>query len=122
MGHAMQEIRCGQCQRKLAEASYVRLIIKCPRCRAINDLRAERPTPERHRASSTGENDDARKKPIGMAGQLDQVKGKFILSLNDTPGVRETFANFKFDEVKTRYSIGAKANKAVGEVLIRNFG
>lgn len=57
-----------------------------------------------------------------LASQLDQVKGKFILSLNDTPGVRETFANFRFEEVKTRYSIGAKANKPVGEVLIRNFG
>jgi len=56
-----------------------------------------------------------------LASQLDQVKGRFILSLNDVPGVRETFANFNIDAVKTRYSISAKANQVVGEVLITNF-
>lgn len=56
-----------------------------------------------------------------LATQLDGIKGRFILSLNDTPGVRETFANFHIDAVKTRYSISAKANQEVGEVLITNF-
>lgn len=56
-----------------------------------------------------------------LAGLLDAVKGKFILSLNDVPGVRDTFANFKIEAVKTRYSISAKASQPVGEVLITNF-
>lgn len=57
-----------------------------------------------------------------LASQLECVKGKFILSLNDTPGVRETFSRFKIEAVKTRYSISAHANQSVGEVLITNFG
>lgn len=56
-----------------------------------------------------------------LAGQLAAVKGKFLLSLNDTPGVRETFAAFSIEKVATRYSISARANQAVGEVLIRNY-
>ncbi|MBI2769974.1 MAG: DNA adenine methylase [Burkholderiales bacterium] len=56
-----------------------------------------------------------------LADQLDGVKGKFLLSLNDVQGVRDTFANFRIEAVKTRYSISAKDNQAVGEVLISNF-
>ena len=56
-----------------------------------------------------------------LAGLLGALKGKFILSLNDTPGVRETFGGFRIESVQTRYSIGASVNKPVGEVLICNF-
>ncbi|WP_455823862.1 Com family DNA-binding transcriptional regulator [Pseudomonas graminis] len=36
----MQEIRCGQCGRKLAMVSaFVELQIKCPRCSALNHFR-----------------------------------------------------------------------------------
>ncbi|MGJ7564480.1 hypothetical protein ACSFBM_11535 [Variovorax sp. GB1R11] len=55
------------------------------------------------------------------AGLLNGLKGKFILSLNDTPAVRQTFSDFRIEAVKTRYSIAAKANQAVGEVLISKF-
>ena len=48
----MEEIRCGACSRKLGEGVYTRLIIKCPRCGAMNSLRAESPTSERHGASN----------------------------------------------------------------------
>lgn len=51
----MREIRCGNCNRKLGVGEYLRLTIKCPRCRVINDLRAERPKPAGHRASSNEE-------------------------------------------------------------------
>ena len=47
----MEEIRCGACRRKLGEGVYTALTIKCPRCGAINSLRAESPPPARHRAS-----------------------------------------------------------------------
>jgi hypothetical protein len=56
-----------------------------------------------------------------LASQLDGLKGRFILSLNDNPGVREVFANFRIDAVRTRYSVAAKSSKEVGEVLITNF-
>lgn len=56
-----------------------------------------------------------------LAGILDGLKGRFILSLNDVPGVRDTFANFQIEAVKTRYSINARAPRQIGEVLITNF-
>lgn len=56
-----------------------------------------------------------------LAAILGGLRGKFILSLNDTPGVRETFAAFRIEAVKTRYSVSAAGNQAVGEVLVTNF-
>jgi DNA adenine methylase len=56
-----------------------------------------------------------------LAGQLDGIKGKFVLSLNDRPEVREVFANFNIEAIKTRYSINATKGQQVGEVLITNF-
>ncbi|MBN9369016.1 MAG: DNA adenine methylase [Comamonadaceae bacterium] len=56
-----------------------------------------------------------------LAGLLDGLKGRFILSLNDTPGVRETFANFHIEAVKTRYSISGAKKQEAAEVLISNF-
>ena len=32
----MNEIRCGQCKKKLAEGVYTKLTIKCARCSTIN--------------------------------------------------------------------------------------
>ena len=40
----MTEIRCGACERLLAKGSVVRLEIKCPRCKALNHVRAENPS------------------------------------------------------------------------------
>ncbi|MGO3950599.1 Com family DNA-binding transcriptional regulator [Pseudomonas sp. BP11-1-1] len=38
----MQDIRCGQCCRKLATAKgFIELQIKCPRCRTLNHLKAQ---------------------------------------------------------------------------------
>ena len=56
-----------------------------------------------------------------LAALLGAVKGKFILSLNDTPGVRETFADFRIEAVKTRYSISGSSKQEAAEVLISNF-
>lgn len=56
-----------------------------------------------------------------LAGQLDGLKGRFILSLNDRPEVREVFANFRIEGVTTRYSISATNKQPAGEVLITNF-
>lgn len=53
-----QDIRCGQCRRKLATGFYIELQIKCPRCGTLNHLKAESLEPERHRASETGNTDE----------------------------------------------------------------
>lgn len=59
----MQEIRCGQCARKLGQGDYAHLVIKCPRCGALNDLRAASPEPERHRASNKTIDEHGKNKP-----------------------------------------------------------
>ena len=46
-----------------------------------------------------------------MAGLLAGLKGRFILSLNDRPEVRETFAGFVIEEVTTRYTRAWSAAK-----------
>ncbi len=55
-----------------------------------------------------------------MAGLLRGLKGRFILSLNDRPEVRETFAGFTFEEVVTTYTSNARSMRRVGELLISN--
>lgn len=63
----MEIVRCGQCQRKLAEAQYVRLEIKCPRCGTLNILRAVSPLPERPGASICNGNYDKDPKRAGAS-------------------------------------------------------
>ena len=53
-----------------------------------------------------------------MAALLRGLKGRFILSLNDRPEVRECFAGFAFEEVTTRYSANAKSTRRAAELLI----
>lgn len=53
----MQEIRCGNCRRKLGEGEYSRLSIKCPRCGAFNQLSAQSASQESHRGPEAEIND-----------------------------------------------------------------
>ena len=53
-----------------------------------------------------------------MAGLLRELKGRFILSLNDRPEVRELFEGFEVEEVETSYSANARSTRRVGELLI----
>ncbi len=55
-----------------------------------------------------------------LAAQLAAIKGKFLLSINDTPGVRETFAGFHMIEADTTYSVSGGPSKAA-ELIISNF-
>jgi len=56
-----------------------------------------------------------------MAELLRGMKGRFILSLNDRPEVRETFDGFEIEAVTTSYSANAKSDKRrAGELLISN--
>lgn len=57
-----------------------------------------------------------------LAGLLVDLKGKFLLSLNDCPEIRETFAAFDIVSAQTKYTVGGgKKAKTVGEVLIKNY-
>ena len=60
----------------------------------------------------------ARKDFARMAAALRGLKGRFILSLNDQPEVRKTFAGFEIEEVATLYSANAKAARSAGEVVV----
>ena len=57
-----------------------------------------------------------------LAGVLSKVKGKFVLSLNDSPNIRNIFKQFKIRGISVeggnKQSIGAKTRK---EVIIKNF-
>ncbi len=60
---------------------------------------------------------------LAMAEQLAVIAGDFIISINDTPFVREAFARFDIQEVETTWTIGTKATGAgakVTELIIRN--
>ena len=49
------------------------------------------------------------------------IKGKFIMSLNDHPGVLEVYGGYYLKMVQTRYSVSAGKNQQVGELLITYF-
>lgn len=57
-----------------------------------------------------------------LADQLEQIRGHFILSINDTAGAREVFGRFDVQAVRTTWSIGTKMGAAsdVGELIVRN--
>ena len=48
------------------------------------------------------------------------IKGRFILSLNDVPEVRELFAEFTIEPVTLTYSVAKKAATQAKEVIISN--
>ncbi len=55
-----------------------------------------------------------------IADLLAGIKGRFLMSINDVPEIREVFAGFRIEEVATTYTIG-KTNDARGaraELLI----
>lgn len=57
-----------------------------------------------------------------LADQLSGIAGRFILSINDAPVIREIFAAFAIETVGTTYSIGTNhgSGKATGELIITN--
>ena len=58
-----------------------------------------------------------------MAEQLAGIAGQFIMSINDTPFIRQTFDRFRIDEVETTWSLSTAATKRaakVTELIIRS--
>lgn len=56
-----------------------------------------------------------------LADQLAGIKGRFILSINDTPGARATFARFHVGTAETTYTVGAGPAQKAGELIVSNF-
>jgi DNA adenine methylase len=62
-----------------------------------------------------------------LARRLAKAKGRFSLSINDHPVIRETFKAFKLTEVATRYPLAsgrsgtAGKNKPVVELVFTNY-
>ena len=57
---------------------------------------------------------------VKLRDLLRTITGKFIMSINDVPEIRDIYKEFNIITVNTRYSIGG-ANKKVGELLIMNY-
>jgi DNA adenine methylase len=58
---------------------------------------------------------------VELARLLKGLKGRFLLSLNDRPEVRNIFADFTIHGLTFSYSSQRKAGKLYKEVLISNF-
>ncbi|MHA3081367.1 DNA adenine methylase [Acinetobacter sp. ANC 5502] len=59
-----------------------------------------------------------------LKAQLDQIQGKFILSLNDTLEVRDLFQGYQMTQKKIRWSVNSKAAHEEhngNELIIYNF-
>lgn len=65
----------------------------------------------------------AEKEHLLLRDKLKNIKGKFILTINDHEAVREWYKDFNIKEVKVNYSISreSKARKDYCELIITNF-
>jgi DNA adenine methylase len=59
---------------------------------------------------------------LHLASMLRGLRGRFILSINDRPEVREVFDGFHIEAVETTYTLSAKGAKRVGELIISGGG
>jgi len=55
-----------------------------------------------------------------LATRLERIKGKFIMSINNTPQIRELFAGFTIIEADVNYSCGSNHNHKATELIISN--
>ncbi|MGL6187077.1 MAG: DNA adenine methylase [Clostridium chrysemydis] len=60
---------------------------------------------------------------ILLRDKLKNIKGKFLLTINDNPKVREWYKDFNIKEVEVHYSVSrsAEARKNYGELIITNY-
>ncbi len=56
-----------------------------------------------------------------LESRLRNVRGMFVLSLNDLPEVRKLFSKFKFREISLPYTAQREPGKRFPELLITNF-
>ena len=53
-----------------------------------------------------------------MADLLKEIKGRFILSINDVPEIREVFDGFHIEPVRLKYSIASGGSTQASELII----
>lgn len=53
-----------------------------------------------------------------IAARMSDIKGRFMISLNDTPEIRSIFSGYRICDVALTYTIGSGQAKRVGEVII----
>jgi DNA adenine methylase len=58
---------------------------------------------------------------VELAGRLKELKGKFLLSLNDSPEIRRIFRDFNIKILEMTYTSQRKAGKKYQELLISNY-
>ena len=58
-----------------------------------------------------------------MATQLQAIKGRFLMSINDAGAIREIFRGFEVNEIKTTYTVGNGDSRSAqrAELLVSNF-
>jgi DNA adenine methylase len=55
---------------------------------------------------------------VRMASHLATITGRFILSVNDVPEMREVFARFSIESLATRYTITGGKWSDVAEIVV----
>jgi DNA adenine methylase len=58
---------------------------------------------------------------VQMAAALEGLKGKSILSINDTPETRKLFGAFTVEPVNLNYTAAREGSTPAAELLVRNF-
>jgi DNA adenine methylase len=58
---------------------------------------------------------------VALEKRLKELRGKFVLSLNDVPEVRRIFHRFHFREIELAYTAQQAAGKRYPELLITNY-
>jgi DNA adenine methylase len=58
---------------------------------------------------------------VTMRDRLRTIRGKFLLSINDVPEIREIFQEFTVEGLRLAYSAQPKAGNTYPELLIRNY-
>lgn len=68
-------------------------------------------------------NEFGEKEHLLLRDTLKNIKGKFMVTINDHPVVREWYKEFNIEEVKVSYSVSReqKARKEYGELIITNY-
>ncbi|MFV1573689.1 DNA adenine methylase [Phaeobacter sp. JH20_30] len=56
-----------------------------------------------------------------IATILGGIKGKFLMSINDRPEIREMFSAFRFEEVSLKYSVANGVATDASELFISNY-
>jgi len=59
---------------------------------------------------------------IRLAVRLSAIAGKFILSVNDVPEMRDVFARFAIESVATRYTVAGGKCSDVSEIIVSGPG